>query len=84
MKPHALPAASSSTPSGRDWTQHEGDALPYTDVLPDDWRPKVDQLVAEEVRDGSGGDDAMACVLTLPFFDCVDAEDEEEGEGLLG
>ena len=51
MTPPMLLDGGSTVPApfGR-WENHDIDALPYTDVLPEGWRPDVDQLVQEEMR----------------------------------
>ena len=50
----ALPSQTSEGIARREWTSTDAaaaDALPYVDALPQgDWRARVDQLVAEEVR----------------------------------
>jgi hypothetical protein len=51
MTPPMLLDGGSTVPApfGR-WENLDIDALPYTDVLPEGWRPDVDQLVQEEMR----------------------------------
>jgi hypothetical protein len=78
----ALPAAASEGVARREWTASgaAADALPYVDATPGgDWRARVDQAVAEEVRGDAmrtprdrGTDGANAG---------ADATDEEQGEG---
>lgn len=50
----ALPASVSASVANREWTGTSSEdaaaALPYVDDLGVDWRPRVDQLVAEEMR----------------------------------
>ena len=49
----ALPASASASVANREWTgasEETAAALPYVDDLGADWRPRVDQLVAEEMR----------------------------------